>query len=188
MTEQCVASATDWLQWIECHPGLAAWVQAIGTITAVLIAVFLPLWLEHRAHRERSRVIRLETQAAFSRVQQALAAVRMAVEQPREWPPDDFAGPADPTWLRGLLIPIQDGLVREVERTDGLTPEFSNAIAVCLWEVREYNRLLEDATDSEFNTWPLMKNVLPVKRKAVSDAVRFAVTVGLGRSSRRNRP
>ena len=37
--------AADVLGWIECHSGLAAWVQAIGAILALAIAIFVPVWM-----------------------------------------------------------------------------------------------------------------------------------------------
>jgi hypothetical protein len=35
------------LGWIEGHPGLASWVQAVGAIAALMLAVLLP-WLSRR--------------------------------------------------------------------------------------------------------------------------------------------
>jgi len=32
----------DILRWIEAHPGLAAWVQAVGSVFAVTAAASLP--------------------------------------------------------------------------------------------------------------------------------------------------
>jgi hypothetical protein len=39
------------LQWIETHPGLAAWVQAIGAILAIVVA-FLVVFLQQRLERD----------------------------------------------------------------------------------------------------------------------------------------
>jgi hypothetical protein len=52
------------LRWIEAHPGLAAWVQAIGAILAIIVAflvVFLQQRLERRAaaSERRARAIGL---------------------------------------------------------------------------------------------------------------------------------
>jgi hypothetical protein len=45
------------IKWIECHPGLAGYVQAVGVIAGVAIALFGPpiaRWLE-RWHQRRAR-------------------------------------------------------------------------------------------------------------------------------------
>src|SRR6266852_2496666 len=42
---------TNLLTWIECHPGTAAWVQAIGAIVALAVAIFVPVWMARRADR-----------------------------------------------------------------------------------------------------------------------------------------
>jgi hypothetical protein len=38
------------LHWIEAHPGLAAWVQAVGAILAIVFA-FLIVYLQQRLER-----------------------------------------------------------------------------------------------------------------------------------------
>lgn len=35
------------LEWIEAHPGLASWVQALGSILALAVAFFVP-WVERK--------------------------------------------------------------------------------------------------------------------------------------------
>lgn len=46
------------LTWIECHPGTAAWVQAIGAIVALAVAIFVPVWMAKRAdHLSRERFL-----------------------------------------------------------------------------------------------------------------------------------
>lgn len=55
-----------WLCWIEQHPGLASWVQAVGTILAVLVAVLVPTlsaWLSERARIKEARGISLKAMA-----------------------------------------------------------------------------------------------------------------------------
>lgn len=48
--------------WIESHPGLASWVQAVGSITAVGIAMIAPIWhqksQETRLMMGRARALR----------------------------------------------------------------------------------------------------------------------------------
>jgi hypothetical protein len=42
---------TELLGWIESHPGIAAWVQAIGAIVALVVAISVPVWMARRADR-----------------------------------------------------------------------------------------------------------------------------------------
>ncbi len=43
--------ATELLGWIERHPGTAAWVQAIGAIIALVVAILVPVWMARKADR-----------------------------------------------------------------------------------------------------------------------------------------
>jgi hypothetical protein len=46
------------LQWIEGHLGTAAWVQAIGAILALAVAIFVPVWMARKAdHLSRRRFL-----------------------------------------------------------------------------------------------------------------------------------
>lgn len=50
------------LTWIENHPGLAAWVQALGTIAAVAFAV----WMPTRARRQAEKVAEIAVRAPIT--------------------------------------------------------------------------------------------------------------------------
>ncbi|MBC8739381.1 hypothetical protein F6X40_21805 [Paraburkholderia sp. UCT31] len=43
------------LAWVEAHPGLAAWVQAVGTIIAMFIAIAVPAFQITAARRQARR-------------------------------------------------------------------------------------------------------------------------------------
>lgn len=47
------------LCWIEAHPGLASWLQAIFSVLAILVAIALPSF--HDARRRRARQRRLQS-------------------------------------------------------------------------------------------------------------------------------
>jgi hypothetical protein len=49
------SSVVDVLAWIEAHPGLASWIQAIGTLAAIAFAVWLPT-RERRAAQQTAEV------------------------------------------------------------------------------------------------------------------------------------
>ena len=40
------------LSWIECHPGLASWLQAFGSIVAIIIAIWVPYWQKKQAQAQ----------------------------------------------------------------------------------------------------------------------------------------
>jgi hypothetical protein len=44
-----------WICWIEAHPGLASWVQAVGTIAALVIALMVPIISQSFADRAARR-------------------------------------------------------------------------------------------------------------------------------------
>ncbi|HTW34840.1 MAG TPA: hypothetical protein VMD53_09495 [Rhizomicrobium sp.] len=62
--DACTFEPNSWLRWVECHPGLAGYIQAIGTIGAILVAILAPViatqWqshLEYRARLQRSKTL-----------------------------------------------------------------------------------------------------------------------------------
>lgn len=68
---------SEWLSWVEAHPGLAGWVQAIGSIAALLIAfsvVFVQHALSERSARRREQKDDLDLMAALSKTAHALHA------------------------------------------------------------------------------------------------------------------
>lgn len=55
----CTSEPNLILKWIECHPGLAGYVQALGVVVTLLLAIAGPpvarAWGRHRAHVLRRR-------------------------------------------------------------------------------------------------------------------------------------
>lgn len=43
------------LSWIEGHPGTAGWVQGIGSIVAVIVAIIIPVFLRRIDQKERKK-------------------------------------------------------------------------------------------------------------------------------------
>lgn len=99
------------LQWIELHPGLAAWVQAIGAIGAI-IAVFLVVHLQQRtaarsAHRDRLRKARglallLQPElTAFEGTLERLSLLPPSSHKESAKPPQTILDVADQLYLLG---------------------------------------------------------------------------------------
>jgi uncharacterized membrane protein len=49
--------------WIEHHPGLASWVQAVGSIGAILVAV----WIMSKQHSRQAKLDHESTQADYDK-------------------------------------------------------------------------------------------------------------------------
>jgi hypothetical protein len=87
---------TGWLKWIECHPSLAGYIQAVGTILAVLVAFFAPRISAYFERRARESERRSETKKFIrSRIPEAkeiglrVANVRNALLDNQKQPPGD---------------------------------------------------------------------------------------------------
>ena len=52
MSESCHEAA--WLCWVEAHPALAGWFQAIGSIAAIVVALMVP-YVQHQVQQRRER-------------------------------------------------------------------------------------------------------------------------------------
>jgi len=61
----CVDPA--WLCWIETHPGLAGWVQALGVLATIIIAILSPMWSEYLVERRLKRTAAIKAANAASR-------------------------------------------------------------------------------------------------------------------------
>jgi hypothetical protein len=61
-----------YLRWFECHPGLGTWVQGIGTLLAICVAIFIPLGI-HLSERLAAQKPRLR---AINRVLGALEMIK----------------------------------------------------------------------------------------------------------------
>lgn len=53
-------SSLGMLYWIEKHPGLASWVQALGSIIAIAIAIAVPWWQKRQAMKQAQDVDRAQ--------------------------------------------------------------------------------------------------------------------------------
>src|SRR5271168_1205969 len=40
--DACTIEPNSWLRWIECHPGLAGYVQAVGVVGTLMLALLGP--------------------------------------------------------------------------------------------------------------------------------------------------
>lgn len=69
------------LEWIEAHPGMASWVQAVVSIGAVAIAIYVP-WQQHRNDVSRHRATEAEKRRMLrTRLVAAIRADVAAIDQ-----------------------------------------------------------------------------------------------------------
>jgi hypothetical protein len=72
-----ICPATDLVGWIECHPGMAAWVQAAGAIVALAIAIFVPVWMARSSDRLSRRRFLASVASIGGEVQECFADAAM---------------------------------------------------------------------------------------------------------------
>lgn len=94
---------------IQFDGALAAWVQAIGTIVALIIAIWVPLSLHEKRAKERSMEMLLRGQALAILLSPQLQLMKSEFElMPAYWDrlepwviPDDISNNLDKLWLMG---------------------------------------------------------------------------------------
>jgi len=52
--QACASAPVDWMQWIECRPGTAAWVQAVFSIIGIFVAIAVPFFIWRIENRQRA--------------------------------------------------------------------------------------------------------------------------------------
>jgi hypothetical protein len=69
------------LAWIEMHPGLAAWVQAVGVIGAIISAFLVPYFQRRLDRRDQLADRRLQAQAIALVTQADLLVLKGAIDR-----------------------------------------------------------------------------------------------------------
>jgi hypothetical protein len=69
------------LHWIEAHPGTAAWVQAVGTLIALAIAIAIPVWQAQREARDHRKGVSDSLLAMAAVATRILTAVQHDVKE-----------------------------------------------------------------------------------------------------------
>jgi hypothetical protein len=117
----CMNEPNSALRWIECHPAIASYIQAIGTVSAILSAVGLPWLLRYRRNVARNRARERRTTAAVSRLWGDLSEIRGAIDACLHTidtyvPPPDRRGWM--AFLEKFKIPIPSQLSELIRRND----------------------------------------------------------------------
>ncbi|ERT18873.1 hypothetical protein O162_08830 [Pseudomonas putida SJ3] len=142
------------LHWVEAHPGLASWVQAFGSIAAIMVAI----WLSSREARYRMRVERQARKDAIERAHLVAENCRTRVIQ------------ALATWKNGLqtrglqsavMASLNQALfpLRAFETESGADAEICGHIASVRHAVEgvlnEFNQVFEEIERPELTLSPI---------------------------------
>lgn len=92
--DACTMEPSAVLRWMECHPGFAGYVQAIGTVGAVIIALYAPriaAYFSQQASREerRARTVILVQSLATPTIDVGVEAdrIKRALDETKNHPP-----------------------------------------------------------------------------------------------------
>ena len=181
----CTMEPSIVLRWVECHPAMAAWVQAIGTIFAVFIAVAVPIAAEFLLKRGRVRQSNRDTATAFLRVRQSLIGLQNESDLRIQWlerVPLDMDGQIGRMWLEGMQIPIDPALTRAPAEFSGLRADFSKAVLLGLENASQFNAWVNKVSSypEQFfpERWPAIRQaMLDIARKSRDEAAK-AIEVG----------
>jgi hypothetical protein len=56
--DACTQEANVEVRWFECHPGTASYVQAVGSILAILVAILAPILFDRHKRKSEARSCR----------------------------------------------------------------------------------------------------------------------------------
>ena len=183
MWNACSMEPSAALRWVECHPGLAAWVQAVGTIAAVLLAIAVPTAVEFVARRGRARRLDHVTGAAFLRLRRALVNLHCESDLRAQWLkrlPADISGMLGRIWLEDMQIPISRHLTQA--EPSGLRPDFSKALLLSIESAAQFNswvtKLREYPEEFFPSQWASMRRLMQDIAMKVCEHAATALKIG----------
>jgi hypothetical protein len=181
--DACTMESSAILRWMECHPGFAGYVQAVGTIGAVVIALYAPriaAYFSRRANQEerRTRTLILVQSLGTPTIDVGVEAdrIKRELEDIRKLPPDSGAWPG---WFEKKLLlkpPLQfEYLHQHLADTD---PELTRVFRQVAESVVSYNSIRAQtanfpqtiAQSDWFNVWRGLAEAIDRVRDAVANA------------------
>ena len=158
MWNACEREANWILRWIECHPGLAGYIQAIGVVITIIIAVLGPP-LARYLERRKARAARKDLTNSI--IQGAVPSVAALLERidgrlSTIGTYGDVSGPDANLVLENLGIPIPaslDMLFMDNDQVETSRLDFLDRLNKA---ARKYNMLLSEIRTEGVNekTWP----------------------------------
>jgi hypothetical protein len=181
--DACTMEPCAVLRWMECHPGFAGYVQAVGTVGAVVIALYAPriaAYFSRRASQEerRARTLVLVQSLGTPTIDVGVEAdrIKRSLEEIRKVAPNSSAW-AD--WFEKKLLlkpPLQfEFLHQHLADTDpNLTRVFrevaESVISYNSVRVQTANIGLTIAQSDWFNVWRGLDEAIDRVRNAVVNA------------------
>lgn len=136
------------LSWIEAHPGLAAWLQAVGVLFAIGVAIWVPLKQrrDERAEREAERLLKARAVVVL------IAPELLELEAQVETVLSQFAA-APPTMMGGAFsfllaqagMSVPTMLERSIDRLYLLGDPAGSTLLQLVSVTAQYGRLYERA-------------------------------------------
>lgn len=176
------------LQWIECHPGLSGYLQAVGTVLAILVAFYAPSisrWLDRRHARRlvvaASRQFMRSLRPAYASIEndsnKAIAALDAQTASPAENElimkrgAETMSLPND--WFNLLLVQLPPQLdYMDQHDFHGPTVESARRIAQ---QVRDYNNRRAEVSrldkDRLIENWNELRRELLTRLAALKNLV-----------------
>lgn len=132
--------------WIEAHPGLSSWVQAVGAIAAIAIAIVIPYRQRSQERRERATA---KSELEISRTAQLLS-IHSELEMIVSVLPHEYAG-ADYRLTNKMSRELFQDLIERLNyfQRDELSRE---RLGICLslrFELYDWLKFFSEAVDHD---------------------------------------
>jgi hypothetical protein len=180
----CMNEPNAFLRWVECHPGLAGWGQAIFTALAVFAAITTPRIAEYFADRRATRDLRRQTAQIVATLRTTAAellpqigVIAKRVSNHRQRPPGDLSWK---DWFeKDVHCPMPVPLEFMHQQVGGMDDTAVAPFAALREAISAYNIALFDIRNrrSEFVTkeaWPNAYEVLLPRLEAIQELCRIA--------------
>jgi hypothetical protein len=104
--DACTMEPNSILRWVECHPGLAGYLQALGVVAAVLVAFFAPRIADYFSRQQHAADVRANTKNVVRIFKKEMpdvlskcAALRIFIEQQK---PPSVDGNSWSEWFQSI--------------------------------------------------------------------------------------
>jgi len=148
----CAMDPHQWMRLIECHPGFAAYLQAIFSVIAIFVAIAVPAYMTHseNTRRAKERVIHARNIIAAaapdvfsiwgrsSKLKKTITRLRVA--------PSTIGDPH--ASFPGLKIQVSQVIQRLLTPTTEADPATLQPLNQLAMHVTAYNNLIDNLTSS----------------------------------------
>jgi len=165
------------LDWIETHPGAAAWAQGmIGTV-GLGIAIYVPWRIRHDERAEAASDRKLRSRSLALAIYPELLELKIKLNvldsRLRSLAPPDTEIALKPDERNRLLVPITPALERNVDNLYILGSDAGGLIQQLIATMAQTNRMIEAVTPQrpQFNPTELMERHVALSRSLTEQAL-----------------